>query len=199
MVASAHSRLAGLVLAAGSSERLGEPKQLIDWRGESLVVRVIKSALTACGAGVCVVTGSSATQVEAEVSALPVITVRNPDWKQGMASTLQHGFAALDKQLADGVLVLLCDQPLIGSEEIEQLQSLWMKATDEPVASRYNGTVGVPAIFPVSMGKDFEDLRGDVGAKPLLERISGHRVIEMPAAGFDIDTPDDLQNLRRRS
>jgi molybdenum cofactor cytidylyltransferase len=74
-----------------------------------------------------------------------------------------------------------------------------MKATDEPVASRYNGTVGVPAIFPVSMGKDFEGLSGDGGAKPLLERIPGHRLIEMPDAGFDVDTPDDLLNLRRRS
>jgi molybdenum cofactor cytidylyltransferase len=199
MTTSAHPRLAGLVLAAGGSTRLGEPKQLIDWRGESLVVRAVKSALAACGAGVCVVTGGAAAQVEAEVSALAVVTVRNPDWEQGMASTLQHGFAALDKQLVEGVLVLLCDQPLIGSEDIEQLQSLWMKATDEPVASRYNGTVGVPAIFPVSMGKDFEGLSGDGGAKPLLERIPGHRLIEMPDAGFDVDTPDDLLNLRRRS
>jgi molybdenum cofactor cytidylyltransferase len=199
MTTSAHPRLAGLVLAAGGSARLGEPKQLIDWRGESLVVRAVKSALAACGAGVCVVTGGAAAQVEAEVSALAVVTVRNPYWEQGMASTLQHGFAALDKQLVEGVLVLLCDQPLIGSEDIEQLQSLWMKATDEPVASRYNGTVGVPAIFPVIMGKDFEGLRGDGGAKPLLERIPGHRLIEMPDAGFDVDTPDDLLNLRRRS
>lgn len=199
MITSAHPRLAGLVLAAGGSARLGEPKQLIDWRGESLVVHAVKGALAACGAGVCVVTGGAAAQVEAEVSALAVVTVRNPDWEQGMASTLQHGFAALDKQLVEGVLVLLCDQPLIGSEDIEQLQLLWMKATDEPVASRYNGTVGVPAIFPVSMGKDFEGLRGDGGAKSLLERIPGHRLIEMPDAGFDVDTPDDLLNLRRRS
>jgi CTP:molybdopterin cytidylyltransferase MocA len=49
------------------------------------------------------------------------------------------------------------------------------------------------------MGKDFEGLRGDGGAKPLLERIPGHRLIEMPDAGFDVDTPDDLLNLRRRS
>ncbi|RIK26262.1 MAG: hypothetical protein DCC54_07705 [Anaerolineae bacterium] len=111
----AFERTAGIVLAAGESTRFGQPKQLLDWKGEPFVRRIAETALGAGLAPVVVVTGSNAEAVEGAVRGLDVQIVRNAAWQSGQASSIVAGVAALPENIGS-CLFLLADQPQVGTE-----------------------------------------------------------------------------------
>jgi molybdenum cofactor cytidylyltransferase len=188
--------LAGLVLAAGGSRRFGAPKQLIDWHGKPLVCHAVASSLAVCGAGVTVVTGAAAQQVEACLTNWPVQIVCNPAWQSGMAGSLQAGIAALRRPAIEGLLILLCDQPLVRASELASMVDVWQTAPHQPVAANYNNVAGAPAIFPAACLELFDGLTGDQGARALLNDGLNCHYVAMPAAAHDIDTADDLERVR---
>lgn len=190
-----HKSLAGIILAAGGSTRLGQPKQLCEWRSKPLVCHAVEACLAVCGAGVIVVTGSHAQDVEAALQAYAVQIVRNPEWEMGMSGSLRAGIQQLGVGVS-GILVSLCDQPLLDADDLAGLAKVWQAKPALPAAALYNGVTGVPAIFPASSLDSLLELRNDVGARALLDACPSVSTVEMPSAAFDVDTVDDLVRLR---
>lgn len=195
--------LAALVLAAGGSCRLGQPKQLVCWEGRTLLRRAVDAALGAGAAPVLCVLGSSAEACLAELADLPVSTVIHHGWREGMGSSLRAGLTALEAQAPGwaGVLVLPCDLPRVDADSLRRLVEA---ARSRPelalVASTFAGTVGPPAIFPERFAAELRALSGDRGARALLERHAGELVtVEMPEAAADVDDAGDLRELLGRT
>ncbi|HVG23301.1 MAG TPA: nucleotidyltransferase family protein [Thermoanaerobaculia bacterium] len=151
-----------LVLAAGASRRLGHPKQQVVYEGETLLDR--------------------ATRIAREVADEVIVVTRenNPDAEEGMAASIRHGVS----RAPDGsrILITLCDQPRVTAEHLRALI-----AVDAPiVASGYAGIAGVPAVFAAVFVPELMALRGDVGARSVIER-HGAVVVPFPDAELDID------------
>jgi molybdenum cofactor cytidylyltransferase len=191
--------VAAIVLAAGASRRLGRPKQLLQLRGESLLARAIHLAGEAGAFPVIAVLGANHEAVRAAIAQTDARCVVNEKWEQGIAGSIHTGLDAFDVHAGEssGGLILTCDQPRLTVEHLRDLLDVFAKRNGEAiVASRYAGTLGVPAIFPREAFADLRRLEGDKGARALLM----HPRMEMIAIDFsggevDIDTPEDLVQL----
>jgi len=191
--------IAAILLAAGSSSRLGRPKQLLDFQGETLIVRALRLAQEAGAHPLITVLGAHHEEIWAAVSGKNVVPVINSAWNQGIATSIHAGMRALEglNPELSGVLILTCDQPLLTANHLRALlESFYAQATPCCIASAYAGTLGIPAVFPRSAFVDLYALRGDKGAR-LLFRDPSRPVIEIPFPGgeVDIDLPCDLAHL----
>ena len=189
-------RTAVVVLAAGASIRLGQPKQLVRYGGELLINRAIRVALEAGGDPVFVVLGANFEQtLEALTTDKPPVRVLvNQAWRTGMASSVALGAAAAERVGADQLILMACDQPAVSPAHLKRL--IEISEGEHVVASAYAGRRGVPALFPDFAFHALEDLSGDWGARSLLQRAE---VLTAPLPGgeFDIDTPADLNLLQQ--
>lgn len=185
--------LAGLILAAGGGSRYGGSKQLALYRGRSLVEHVARAARRVCRAGVVVVTGAEGAAVARAVSSLDVIVTHNPEWQSGLSTSLATGILAVPAG-ASALLVLLCDQPLVNSIDLDALVQAARRNPQRVVAAHYGAVTGVPAIFPRKFWADLQALKGDAGARTLIAKLDAVTV-EMPHAAIDVDTPGDLARL----
>jgi molybdenum cofactor cytidylyltransferase len=180
-------RVGAVVLAAGASERLGEPKQLVRLGTEMLVERAIRVAAEAGCSPVVVVLGASVELIRAECELGDAVIVVNDDWTEGMGGSIRVGVKALSGNV-DACVVMTCDMPAV---TVAHLRSLM--AADEVTASAYAGRRGVPAYFPKSTFSSLIELSGDAGARDLLR--SG-RYVELIGGELDIDTVEDLARAR---
>jgi len=185
-----------IILAAGASWRLGQPKQLVRVADETLLERTIRVVCESGIEAVFVVLGAHREKIAECVDLSRVRVVVNPAWEEGIASSLHAGLRAVAEESpeASGVLLLVCDQPALSAEHLNAL----LHASDDVrkggiVASSYAGIAGIPAIFPESQFQNLLALRGDAGARSLL-RDPRCPLIEVPFAGgeVDVDTPQDL-------
>jgi molybdenum cofactor cytidylyltransferase len=187
-----------LVLAAGASRRLGQPKQLVQLGGQPVLHRVVANAVSLAGHAVTVVIGAHAGQMTRMLAHSPAAIVVNRQWEEGMGSSLRFGIAALPPA-CDAVLTLLGDQVGITADDLKRLADAWKGEDSVIAASVYDQRVGVPAIFPRSFFSELAQLRGDHGARQVLERNSQRLLrVPMPNAAVDLDTPADLAALRER-
>ncbi|MDY7226276.1 nucleotidyltransferase family protein [Hyalangium rubrum] len=189
-------RVAGVVLAAGGSSRLGRPKQLLVHEGRTLVRRVAEAAVAAGLSPVVVVLGARAEEVASELAGLPVRTVHNPAWEAGMGSSLHVGVRALGEPV-DAALVMLCDQLRVDAAHLQALAETFARTGAPIVASGYGDTRGVPALFARSVFPELEALGADQGARGVIAHEPS-RVVEvaLPGGVEDIDTASDLSRLR---
>ncbi|MBL1262508.1 nucleotidyltransferase family protein [Methylomicrobium sp. RS1] len=194
-MAEPYSNVYALILAAGGSTRMGQPKQLLRWQGRSLLERAIESACRVLPERVFVVVGAHELQIRAAINLDMVATVRNPDWQAGIASSIRCGINALPAS-AEAVLLMLCDQPLVGSTHLAALLNARRNEPDLIIVSQYHLSCGVPVLFPAAYFERLRSLTGDKGAKPLLREFEP-RVLKIPLAeaGLDIDTPGDFEQL----
>lgn len=188
-------RWVGLVLlAAGSSTRMGQLKQLLPWRGGTLLRHAAKTALATKCTPVIVVLGANASQVRQELDGLPVRILENEEWQSGIGSSLRAGVrAALDEVPGlEGVLVTLADQPLVTAESLGRLLEAFRRKRPPIVAAAYDDTRGVPVVLGRAVLDDVLTLDCTAGAKWIIERHGKDvAAVELPEAAFDIDTPEE--------
>ncbi len=191
--------VAAIVLAAGASRRLGQPKQLLMLGGETLLARVIRLANEAGAAPVYVVLGAHRETICANISASSwkqAVPVFNKDWEQGIATSIHAGLNALQENAPPGsaALILSCDQARLTVEHLRGLIDGFNSQPEPSIAaSSYAGVIGIPAIFPRSLFPHLFALSGDKGARLLLNHPPC-LLIELPFEGgeVDIDLPADL-------
>jgi len=189
-----------ILLAAGASRRLGQPKQLLAIAGQSLLRRSAEVALGIGPGAAVVVLGSHHDLIAPELAGLPLQTVVNPEWATGMASSLQVGLAAVLAQQpsTEAVLVLLCDQPFLSTEVLRNLVATFGQTGSPIVASRYaNGVLGVPILFSQQLFPELRLLTGDAGARKLLAQWPDLvQTIDFPEGLLDVDTPEDWARIQ---
>ncbi|MBV6423613.1 MAG: Bifunctional protein GlmU [Steroidobacteraceae bacterium] len=184
--------LHAVVLAAGASTRFGSPKQLVRIDGRPLLHSVVSRAVEVAGHSVTVVLGAHAGELTALLRHSPASVLVNRDWQEGIASSIRAGMGQVPGT-ADGVLLVLADQPAVTTEDLRRLAGAWRRQPDSILAAQYSGIVGVPAIFPRWAFRDLAELRGDRGAQQLLLRhVDRVARLRMPSAALDIDRPEDL-------
>ncbi|MEL7448432.1 MAG: nucleotidyltransferase family protein [Pseudomonadota bacterium] len=184
------SEVHALVLAAGGASRFGAPKQLAELHGRALLKRVLDQAAAVCPDRVTVVLGAYVAKTQALCDG--VTPVHNPAWRGGLSSSLRTGIDALPAS-ADAVLVMLCDQPGVSTEQYTELVRTWREHPGSPVAAAYAGTLGVPAVFPRRMFDQLRELTGDKGARAVLAKYRDLVVpVAIPEAVHDVDSPEDL-------
>ena len=188
-------KLFAIVLAAGSSSRFGSAKQLQDYRGKPLARHTVCLAEAACGDRSILVLGHEWRDVLSAGGPLRGFFVTNDNYRSGIASSIVHGVAAIE-HIADAVLLLLADQPLVTDDHLHALIAKWHQSTTAIVASNYAGTLGPPVIFPARCFADLQALQGDCGARRVIASDS-QRVhsLQFEDAAFDIDSPDDLEAI----
>lgn len=190
-------RVFALVLAAGESRRLGQPKQLLDLGGKALVAHVAEQAVAASVDGVVVVIGSHASEVELALRGLPVYRVFNPQFAQGQGASLAAGIRAMPSTV-DAVVVLLGDVPAISPDAIGAVVARWRETRAPAVVTRYGGQQGHPVLFDRSVFFDVASLDTDIGGREILRSLGGlveavEAPGEMPA---DVDTEEDWERLQ---
>ncbi|MFT3790895.1 MAG: nucleotidyltransferase family protein [Rudaea sp.] len=189
--ASAHGVV---VLAAGASQRLGQPKQLLLHHGETLVRRAARLAVETRPRDAVVVLGFDADSISRQMENLPIRRVDCTDWRLGLGTSLRAGVDALLPECA-GVLVLLCDQPELDAQHLASLCRAWGSAADRGAASFYANRLGAPALLPRTWF-DALDAGSDRGMRDLLAQRAGRiDAIANEALALDVDRPDDLRRL----
>lgn len=188
-VTAAH---AVVVLAAGGSTRLGQPKQLLTRQGETLVHRVVRLALELAPSQVLVVVGANAQTVTSSIAGLDAIPVTNHHWESGLASSLQVAGAHLLPSVA-AVMVVACDQPAIEHAHLQALLSGASASASGCAGTRHGKALGIPAVVPRAWFNPV-GATGDRGFGNRLRQLPAEAVhaLQAPELGLDIDTPEDL-------
>lgn len=195
MSPAALDNIYAIILAAGNSSRFGSPKQLLKLDTRTMLQNTILLAQSILPERVIVILGAEASTIMATLSEDSLRIIENPDWQQGMSSSIRTGVGALPSSCA-AALILLCDQPLLNQNSIALLLNTWRKNPEQIVVSRYHDTFGVPAIFPAKYFTSLLALAGDKGAKHLLMQHQDHMLtVPVPEAAADIDTPQDLEEF----
>ena len=194
---SSHSKsIASVILAAGESSRLGQPKQLLEFRGKTLVRLAVDAAIEANCSPVIVVTGDAHAEVKNALAATNTILVQNSQWTQGVGTSIRVGIQHLIDNApgVDAAVLLVCDQPFVDCDLVRGLIVMHSETGKPIVASAYADTLGVPALFDRSIFQELLRLDGHLGAKTII--LSNRaRVAEFsfPKGGVDIDTLEDLE------
>lgn len=191
-----------IILAAGSSSRLGEPKQLLRYQGKSLIRHIAEAAVETAGDQTIVVTGSNAALIERELKQLPYHAAFNARWEDGMSSSIQAGVHKLRHLNPEvkGVILAVSDQPFVSSTLFREMIRKFEETGSGIVACSYDNTLGTPVLFSNVYFDELLALGGAEGAKKLLKNFPDDVIPHsFPAGSFDIDTRDDYQNLLNRS
>ncbi|HWZ05047.1 MAG TPA: nucleotidyltransferase family protein [Mucilaginibacter sp.] len=187
-----------IILAAGSSSRLGKPKQNLVFKGKTLLQRAIETAIASVCEPVIVVLGANADVIESIIKNYDINIVHNPDWDEGMSSSIRAGVSALlkiDPNIQSAIL-MLCDQPFTDTYLLNHL----IMANEEPgiTVCTYNNTMGPPVLFDAVYFSELLLLKGAEGAKKVIHKYPD-KVVEIvfPHGSIDIDTMEDFEKLNR--
>jgi molybdenum cofactor cytidylyltransferase len=192
------AKIAVVILAAGASTRMGQPKQLLLYRAQTLLRRAVETALASVCRPVVVVIGAHAEQVKQELEHLPVLVAENRSWEKGMSSSIRTGLETLvaDAGKSDGAVIMLCDQPLVTSAVVDALIDKRRETGKLIIASAYENIRGVPALFGSELFDEIASIEDNEGARQL---IANHpedvATICFPEAAIDVDTPRDYELL----
>jgi molybdenum cofactor cytidylyltransferase len=190
-----HPAIFAIVLAAGTSSRFGTLKQLQQYQGASFVRRAIDLAEATCGERSVLVTGHDWKAVFDACQPLRGFLVLNSRYRKGMASSIASGVATV-RHVADAVLLLLADQPLVTAAHLEALVGAWGGDPDVIVATAFGATAGPPVVLPARYFARLTALRGDRGARAILMEAGDElRTVAFAPAAIDVDRPEDFVRL----
>jgi molybdenum cofactor cytidylyltransferase len=196
-VVEVHGRTAGIILAAGGSQRFGRPKLLEVWDGEALIRRSVRAARDARLDPIVVVLGADGRAVREAIGQIPVQITTNPDWAEGQSSSVRAGLKMLASNV-DGAVFLLADMPLVDADLVRTLVETHRKSL-EPIVAPWTGERwGNPVLFDRATFKALSKIRGDEGGRALYKMYRVETVPGGQSAMLDIDTPDDLDMIRGR-
>ncbi|KAA2238754.1 nucleotidyltransferase family protein [Chitinophaga agrisoli] len=188
-----------IILAAGASTRMGAPKQNLVFKGKTLLQHAIDTAIESHCTPVIVVKGAHAVIISPEnLPADRVSIIDNPNWQEGLASSIRTGISALQQKApaATGVILMLCDQPYVEAAHLNGLMLKKLETGKGIIASYYNDTMGVPALFDKAFFPALLSLAGEEGAKKLLYQYEDEvTAVPFPLGSVDVDTPADYERL----
>lgn len=188
-----------IILAAGNSSRLGRPKQLLSYRGKTLLAHVTIEAVSADLHPVAVVTGAFQEEVKDSLQGHAVGIVFNPAWETGMASGIIAGLSnlLLRHPEVEAVIIAVCDQPFISSSLLQEMVDAFDTSRKGIVACTYADIVGTPVLFGRTYFEKLLALSGSEGAKKLLQQFPDDlATVAFPKGDIDIDTAEDVLRLR---
>ncbi len=193
----ARERTAGIILAAGGSERFGSPKQLVFWNGKPLLRWVAESALSTQLSEVIVVTGAVEDKVTELLRDLPVRLIHNPDWTSGQASSIKTGLAQISDDTGAAIFQLV-DQPQVQAGLINELIKYHWQSLEPVIAPEYEGRRGNPVLFDKVTFSALLNLTGDVGGRAIFDNFPPVTIPWVDGSILvDIDQPADLFKLRK--
>jgi molybdenum cofactor cytidylyltransferase len=188
-----------IILAAGSSSRLGTPKQTILYEGKTLLQRAAEAAQGAGCDPVIIVLGAHENAILAHFSYKSAIIVHNYNWHEGMGTSIAVGMDALLQvdNTVDTVIIMVCDQPFADAALLRELIEHQKQTGKGIAASAYADTMGVPALFDKKYFNTLMELGGDEGAKKImLLHKEDVTLISFEKGVVDIDTVEDVEEFR---
>jgi molybdenum cofactor cytidylyltransferase len=189
-----------VILAAGASTRMGVAKQLLAFRGRSLLRHATEEALASACRPIVVVLGADAERLKEEISELPVRVVVNARWSEGMGTSIRTGIEALTADAGGdevvAAILAVCDQPFFSAGIIHELIAAHQRSGRALVAATYEGTRGVPALFSRSLFPELTALDGHEGARRVIQAHPDETLaVHFPEGALDVDTPEDYTRL----
>jgi molybdenum cofactor cytidylyltransferase len=190
-----------IILAAGASTRMGRPKLLLPYGSRTFMRHAAETAAASICRPILIVLGAYTNRLKREIDDLPVRSVINERWADGMGSSIQVGIETLNTyDRADSIealVLMLCDQPYVTAAVINDLVMAYHLNGKGIIASEYDGTLGVPALFGREYFAELATLRGAVGAKHIIAAHASDVVpVPFPREMIDIDTPEDYRKLQ---
>ncbi|HEX5168613.1 MAG TPA: nucleotidyltransferase family protein [Cyclobacteriaceae bacterium] len=188
-----------IILAAGSSSRMGQSKQLLDICGEPLLRRTVRTVLDAKPNNVVVILGANRESHAQVIKDLPVRIINNSSWQNGMGSSIKVGLRYLLEisPSSPAVIILVCDQPKLTSAVLNEMKDAFKRSNALLIANEYNGTLGVPAMFDKSLFDSLLNLPDNQGAKMIIqENLSVAETLSFPEGAIDLDTPEDYLKFK---
>jgi molybdenum cofactor cytidylyltransferase len=192
------SSIAVIILAAGRSARLGSPKQLLSYRGKTLLQHSIDTALESMASQILVVLGSKKDSIKKEIEQTQIFILENSSWESGMASSISCGLTNLQiiAPESEAVILMVCDQPFVNAKLLNNLITKHKDSKQSIVASSYANTLGTPALFHKSLFVELLALQGESGAKSLIKKYSQQvGFVSFDQGSIDIDTRENYRNL----
>jgi molybdenum cofactor cytidylyltransferase len=195
-VGALHEPVSAIILAAGEAKRFGRLKQLINWSGKPMIRHIVETTLRSNVSEVILVTGAGCEKVETAVEGLPIIIKRNPDWKEGVSTSIRTGLQASSSKSGAAVFIL-ADQPYLSSSLIDKLINLHSLELPPIVVPQVLSQSANPVLFDKRTFPDLLTLGGDIGGKQLFSRYQVSFIPwEDERLCMDIDTVDDYNKLR---
>jgi molybdenum cofactor cytidylyltransferase len=192
------SKIAVVILAAGKSSRFGSQKQLADWHGITLIENAIKIVIEANFRNIFVSLDCSHTNISQKLESKPVNIIFSENAQKGMGSTISDSITKIKShgEEFEACLILLCDQPLIPSKHLVKLAI--SNQHNECTFTKYQNTEGTPAIFSNYFFKELEELKGEIGAKSIINKLSA-RFVKYESEFLDIDFQSDIEKLKAKN
>ena len=192
------SKVAILILAAGAASRMGKPKQLLPYRGTHLLGHAIQTAIEAKFGRVYCILGAHQEEISAAITDTGIKIIVNTNWQTGLSSSIIAGLDTVRQEdpQTTAVLIMLADQPKVKTDYLRTLASIHFEEPQKILATDYGKRNGVPALFPSKYFKDLLVLKGDAGARELLNANPGIvRSVKPDFSLIDIDTQGDYEKL----
>ena len=194
--------ISAIVLAAGEGKRMGRTKQLLTWQGKAILQIVLDHLRRSRAQEIILVLGHDRERILAEVETQDIKVVFNPEFSEGMSSSIRKGLAAIHPE-AKGFFIVLGDQPAIGPEIFDRLTAEFDRRYPEKTIfiPTHQGKRGHPPLFAIRYGDEILDICGDVGLRAVIQKHPEEVVtveVETEAILEDVDTPAQYEKLRKR-
>ncbi len=185
-----------IILAAGNSSRMGEPKQLMIYKNQTFLQHIIGEAKNASLEPVICVTGYQSERITKSITGLGISIVYNKNWREGMGTGIATGIKQLVLSDVDSVILAVSDQPHVSADLFGTMQVLKEQSGKRIVACSYAGTLGTPVLFGKDYFNQLKSLSGNQGAKNIVKlNMTDVCPVEFDKGNIDIDTKEDYENL----
>lgn len=194
------TKIISVILAAGDSKRMGQPKQLLPWGKHTLIEHAIQQHLNSKVSEVYVVLGANFEKIKNHMKDYPVKILENKTWESGLSTSIVTAAHHIKQKKveAGGILIALADQPLLDADYLNTLLQIFNENPNKIAATAYEKKCGVPAVFPISYLNALSELSGDKGASDIINADKDKLHTLLPENKvFDIDTVDEYNRLRQ--